>query len=146
MHGLAWLTGSPNIEALKLESSNQENNQKLTQYIDSIVTAINPAILPDGSNISEGPGAQTDPHTCNKQYKGVDLAQLVTTGQRHTRCSPAYCLKEKNGKQNCRFGYPKDLQLETTIEVQDDGEVKLTTARNDPLIYSYNPFQLCLEG
>ena len=84
-------------------------------------------------------------HICNKPYKHVDfdtdLAQLVATCQRHTRCSTAYCLKEKNGKQNCRFGYHKELHLETAIEYSD-GELKLLTARNDPLINSYNPLQL----
>ena len=41
----------------------------------------------------------------------------------------------KNGKQVCRFGYPKALQSTTTLE--------LVTARNDPLVNSYNPIQLC---
>ena len=35
----------------------------------------------------------------------------------------------------------KDLQLETTTEYSDD-EVKLLTARNDPLFNSYNALQL----
>ena len=137
VHGLAWLAGSPNMEDLEVETPNHEKKQ-ITNYIDSIVTTINPAILIDGSNLSEAPCPQADPHICNKPYKHVedfdtDLAQLVAICQRHTRCSTAYCLKEKNGKQNCRFGYPKELHLETTIEYSD-GELKLLTARNDPLI------------
>ena len=117
------------------------------QHVNSVVTTINPAILPDGSNISEAPCAQIDPHICNKAYKDIvdfdeDLAQLVATCQRHTRCSSAYCLRESNGKQQCRFGYPKDIQLETNLELAEDGEIKLTTARNDPLMNSYNPLQL----
>ena len=71
VHGLAWLTGSPDIEKLTLDTSNHENKQQLAQYIDSIVTTINPAVSPDGSNISEAPYAQTDPHICNKLYKDV---------------------------------------------------------------------------
>ena len=129
VHGLAWLAGSPNMEDLEVETPNHEKKQQITNYIDSIVTTINPAILIDGSNLSEAPCPQADPHICNKPYKHVedfdtDLAQLVATCQRHTRCSTAYCLKEKNGKQNCRFGYPKELHLETTIEYSD-GELKL---------------------
>ena len=84
------------------------------QHINSVVATINPAVLPDGSNISEAPRAQVDPRICNKAYKDVvdfdeDLAQLVATCQRHTKCSSAYCLCESNGKQQCKFGYPKDI-------------------------------------
>ena len=49
-------------------------------------------------------------------------------------------LPESNGKQQW-FGYPKDIQLETSLKLAD-GEIILTTARNDPLINSYNPLQL----
>ena len=55
---------------------------------------------------------------------------------------PSLLSQRKKWKTKSSIGYPKDLQFETTIEVQDDGEVKLTIARNDPLISSYNPFQL----
>ena len=87
------------------------------------------------------------PHVCNKAFSQVkdfkqDLIQLISTCQRHTRCSPAYCLRTKNGKQQCRFGYPKPLMEKTTLGVVD-GHVELDTARNDPLVNSYNPMQLC---
>lgn len=145
VHGLAWLANSPDIEVLRAQGLSDETTQ-IVQHVNSVVTTINPAVLPDESNISEVPLAQVDPHICNKAYKDVadfddDLAQLVATCQRHTRCSPAYCLRETNGKQ-CRFGYPKDIQLETNLELAEDGEIKLTTVRNDPLINSYNPLQL----
>ncbi len=49
---------------------------------------------PGDEAIPEAPRAQVDPHICNKAYKDVvdfdeDLAQLVATSQRHTRCSSA---------------------------------------------------------
>ena len=69
-----------------------------------------------------------------------DLADLVATCQRHTRCSPAYCLRTKNGRQQCRFGYPKPLQANTAIVVEN--EPTLLTARNDGMINSFNPVQL----
>ena len=56
-------------------------------------------------------------------------------------CSPAYCLRTKHGKQKCRFHYPKALCEETVVSVED-GVVELQTARNDPLINSFNPIQL----
>ena len=72
----------------------------------------------------------------------MDLVDLVATCQHHTRCSAAYCLKHKKGKQGCRFGYPKSLQPVTSIVTQDDGEPVVVTARNDVLLNGYYPLQL----
>ena len=72
----------------------------------------------------------------------LDLSQLIATCQRHTVCSEAYCLKQKNGQQLCRFGYPKELQSETVITTLECGDIELTITRNDPLVNSYNPVQL----
>ena len=67
--------------------------------------------------------------------------ELIATCQRHTRCSPAYCLKKKKGVQECRFGYPKPLQPVTTIDMEGSTPT-LLTQRNDCLLNSYNPVQL----
>ena len=106
---------------------------------------INPAVLPDGSNIDNAPLPKTDPHICNKMYGDVedfeqDLADLVATCQRHTRCSAAYCLRTRNGRQQCRFGYPKPLQSQSTLVMEE--EPVLLTAHNDGMINSFNPVQL----
>ena len=61
--------------------------------------------------------------------------------QRHTCCSAAYCLHTHDGQQKCRFGYPKPLQPETTLVIED-GEPELLNARNDGLVNSFNPVQL----
>ena len=73
----------------------------------------------------------------------IDLVDLIATCQRHTRCSTAYCLKKKrDGRLQCRFKYPKDLEPVTRIVTNEDGEPSLLTRRNDPLLNSYNPVQL----
>ena len=115
------------------------------EIIKHAVQLVNPAVLPDGSNISDAPAPKTNPHICNAAYEDIrdldeDLADLVATCQRHTRCSAAYCLRTKHGKQECRFGYPKPLQLHTAIITED--EPTLLTARNDGMINSFNPVQL----
>ena len=72
----------------------------------------------------------------------MDLIELIATCQRHTWCSPAYCLKKKKkGIQECRFGYPKPLQPVTTIDMEGSTPT-LLTQRNDCLLNSYNPVQL----
>ena len=146
VHGLAWLPGAPDVQLFTDPVAAEENHQQAIAFINSVISTTNPALLPDGSNLSEAPRAQTDPHICNKAYAEVtdheqDLSQLIATCQRHTVCSPAYCLRTKHGKQECRFQYPKALCEETVVSVED-GDVELQMARNDPLINSFKPIQL----
>jgi len=145
VHGLAWLPDAPNVEQI-LDSSDANSHAALIQHVDRIVSTLNPAVLPDGSNIDQAPLPKTHPHICNKPYSEVedfdqDLADLIATCQRHTLCSASYCLRICDGQQKCRFGYPKPLQPETAL-VMEDGEPVLLTARNDGLINSFNPVQL----
>ena len=147
VHGLAWLPNTPNVELLQDDSTDPALSTEICDYIDSIVSTVNPAISSDGSDASSAPRPQTDPHICEKPFKDVqdfqqDLIQLVATCQRHTKCSESYCLRTRNGQQVCRFGYPKALQSSTTLDVHD-GNLELITARNDPLVNSHNPIQLC---
>ena len=146
VHGLAWISNAPDVQEAFSSSGSEEMRAVVKRFIDSVVSTVNPALLPDGSNLSEAPPPQVQPHVCNKAYCEVDnlqqdLVHLVATCQRHTRCSSAYCLRQKKGQQSCRFGYPKPLQEQTTIEVDEIGDPELFTARNDPLINSYNPAQ-----
>ena len=57
-------------------------------------------------------------------------------------CSEAYCLRNVDGRQMCRLGFPKPLEEKTKADFNEDGDLTLTTSRNDPLINSYNPIQL----
>ena len=131
VHGLAWLPNAPNVEQLLSSADTFDTvKEELIQHADKIVSTVNPGVLPDGSNIDDAPPAKTDPHICNKAYSDVtdfseDLTDLVATCQRHTRCSEAYCLRTRNGRQQCRFGYPKPLQPHTTIVVDEEPTVCL---------------------
>ena len=151
VHGLAWLQDAPDVE--QLLSSDEDADvisaaEEITNYVDGLISTMNPAIATDRSNEEwAAPKPKTNPHVCNRSYAEVadyqmDLIDLIATCQRHTRCSAAYCLKTKKGKQKCRFGYPKPLQQVTTIVTQEDGEPMVVTARNDSLLNAYNPVQL----
>ena len=146
VHGVAWLPNAPDVEQLVKSTDNIESvKEEIIQYANKVVTTINPAVAPDGSDVDNAPLPVTQPHICNKSYLDVgdhheDLSQLISTCQRHARCSEAYCLRTRHGKQACRFGYPKQLQPETAIITED--EPTLLTARNDGMINSFNPIQL----
>ena len=126
-------------------SSQPPRRSQLTSMTSSAPS--NPAVAPDGSNLEGAPLPKTKPHICNKPYAEVedinmDLVDLIATCQCHTRCSMAYCLKKRRGNQECRFGFPKPLQPATSIATEEDGELKVLTARNYSLLNSYNPVQL----
>lgn len=148
IHWLAWMNNAPNVEEILTSSDECSSSRKedLIKYIDSLVTTFNPAVLPDGSNLHDAPTPRINPHICSKPYSEVedhqqDLIDLISTCQRHTRCSTSYCLRNKQGQQACRFGYPKPLQPQTVI-VTENNQSELLTARNDSLINSYNVIQL----
>ena len=95
------------------------------------------------------------PHPCTVSLTDVpdsalneDYTNLVNTVQRHTRCSPAYCIKQKQNQQQptCRFGYPKECidQTDITFEQLSSGDIRatLTTKRNDPRLNSHNRLML----
>ena len=147
VHGLAWLPQAPDVESLLSSHDDVPDSGKaqVIKYADNLVSTRNPAVLPDGSNIDSAPAPKNNPHVCNQVYGDVidldqDLADLVATCQRHTRCSAAYCLRTRNGQQECRFGYPKPLQPRTEIILEE--EPTLFTERNDGMVNSFNPLQL----
>ena len=57
-----------------------------------------------------------------------------------TQCSAANWLRTRNGYQECRFGYPKPLQPDADIVMEE--EPTILTARNDGMVNSFNPVQL----
>ena len=118
--------------------------------MDRIVTTINPAVLPDGSNVADTPLPKTNPHICNQPYSEVvdktwsillPLASVTPAAQLPTACILVMV-------QKCHFGYPKPLQPETVFVLGDnendaeDQEPVLFTACNNGLLNSFNPVQL----
>ena len=111
--------------------------ENVIKYIDSIVTTINPDIN----------AAIPEQHPCQKASDEIvdstqDYVELINKLQRHTRCSPLYCIRKRAGQQECRFGYPKVPRDRTVIQEDDKGQPELITARNDPYINPHNRLQL----
>jgi DNA replication protein DnaC len=137
VHGIGKIKNAPKIEWEQLRED--ENSLKeITKYIDSLVTTINP-----------GPNTPVpNNHLCQKRLEELhddeqDYIELVNKLQRHTRCSPAYCLRTKRGQQqSCRFGFPKEESNHTFLRDDSHGHPELITARNDPYINPHSRIQL----
>ena len=113
---------------------------KICNYVDNLMSTMNPS--PPDECTWQKPGV----HPCKKQFADIietepeeDYIDLLNMVQRHTICSSAYCLREKNDVQKCRFGYPIDPCNRTHLEFEKvntkDGALryraKVVTARND---------------
>ena len=73
VHGVAWLPHAPDVEQLLKATDNFESVKlEIIQYANKIVSSINPAVAPDGSNVESAPLPVTQPHICNKSYLQVD--------------------------------------------------------------------------
>ena len=73
--------------------------QEVYDFADALVSTWNPVM--DENGIGELPQTQT--HPCHRRYRDVededrDYAELIATVERHTRCSPAYCLRRQKRK------------------------------------------------
>ena len=92
VHGVAWLPNAPDVEQLlKLTKNIETVKEEVVQYAKKVVTTINPAVAPDGSNVDDAQPPVKQPHICNKSYLDLedrpeDCSQLIATCQRHTRC------------------------------------------------------------
>ncbi|CAB4032530.1 ATP-dependent DNA helicase PIF1 [Paramuricea clavata] len=127
----------------------EDAEKLLIQYVDWLVTTFNEE-LPDEN------WSVPDPHPSAVRATTVDnrdndYHRLVNTVERHTRCSPAYCLKQKRVDllAECRFGFPKPLQEETELSRElvvskntKSVESELHTKRNDQRLNSHNRVML----
>jgi hypothetical protein len=137
VHGIGKIKNAPIINWNDLKTNENELNNVI-QYIDSIVTTINPDMNAD---IPEHHPCQKTPDEIDDSSQ--DYVELINKLQRHTRCSPSYCIRvNRSGQQSCRFGYPKDHLDRTLIREDGKGQPELITARNDPFINPHNRLQL----
>ena len=107
VHGVAWLPNAPNVEQLLTSDEVPDSiREEIIKCSDRIVTTLNPAQSSTADSDTQWPVPVTKPHICNMSYLDVqdyhqDICDLVTTCQRHTRCSEAYCLRTRHGRQEC---------------------------------------------
>ena len=59
----------PDVEQL-LQGDSDGLKEDIIQQAGQLVSTVNPAVLPDGSNLADAPLPKVDPHICNKVYGG----------------------------------------------------------------------------
>ena len=125
IHGFLW------VDALPIEQE-----EAYLAHWGPLVTAMNPegGILPASIHPCSKPFAQ-------RENSRRELAELLNRVERHTKCTPAYCLRKvKNSQtQQCRFHFPRSLQDSPTVSnTLNPKWITYNPARNDPLMGHYN--------
>ena len=143
IHGLAWLENVP--DALVA------TERQISEYWDRFVNSWNPAMQPGDNPIHFFWHVDPNQHPCAKGLQDInvdeldrDLKDLVNICQKHTRCTPGYCLRVlADGQQKCRFNFPKPLRnLTTSVFTHDDNgqrtKLEVHPATNDAYLNKYN--------
>ncbi|CAG8802972.1 2782_t:CDS:2, partial [Cetraspora pellucida] len=137
VHGIGKRRSAPVIEWEHMKSD-ENIMEEVIQYLNGLVTTINPGLN----------APVPDRHLCQKNHDEIhddlqDYIDLINKLQRHTRCSPSYCLRiNKSGQQFCRYGYPKEISEHTYLRDDNHGHPELVTKRNDPFVNPHSRLQL----
>ena len=100
-----------------------------TTYFNNLCTAVHPLLQNE----------QTPQHLSQTRFSDIsetdyinDLSSLINSFQSPTKHG-SYCLKKINGKLECRFYFPHDLQEHASI-INKDGYCQFISKDNYPLI------------
>lgn len=98
-----------------------EAHQRVCQYVDWLLSAVNPNPPEDVIWV------RPDIHPCQKRFKDIidcdidsDYCDLLNMVQRHTKCSTSYCLRKQGDKKElkCRFHFPIDHCSQSKLEFE----------------------------
>lgn len=107
----------------------QEQQKILQEGLESTAKVLD---WPCNESYQDNHWSFSDPYPCSVNFSEVDedYNDLVNSVERHTHCSPAYCLKKKVGQTatECRFKFPRPLLTNSllTFEKLTDGSIRGT--------------------
>lgn len=139
------LQDSERIELEELVSAGELAEKEVCAYVDKLLTALNP--------IDNDEWVKPKIHPCKTKFdiasSDEDYADLVNSVQRHT-CNSAYCLRNKNGKTECRFEFPYECCEQThlkftKVNTRDKSvryKCEIVYSRNDPRVNRHQRAQL----
>lgn len=124
------------------DSTNNTLEEEILRHADLLLSTINPAVLPDGSNIIDARAPKVDPHICNKAYGDIhdfnnDLADLVASTP---VAQPPIDFTPSMTNRSNPLNTPSLYNPTQSLSAEDDPT--LLTARNNGMINSFNRVQL----
>lgn len=146
IHGFVWLEGAPSIE--NIENMNSEQLQAVADYFGNLVSATNIQIqIGEGginpckinyNQVEEQPPYSQFLNNCQKHI--ADYSNLISTVQRHTRCSDSCLRKKRNSShKSCRYNFPKPTSETNKIVRNEEGRLELILKRNDSRLNVHVP-------
>jgi ATP-dependent DNA helicase PIF1 len=154
VHGFFWLDDAPKVDDIdwdvlksadKIASDEQQSKmRRFSEYWGRIITACSPNPRRDENIplIGDHPSS-LERHTVLNTKE--ELADLLNWTERHTKCTPGYCLVKRtvpgvhDPQLLCRFDYPMSVRANPGVGLDSRNRVRFEPARNDPLLNSYNP-------
>ncbi|KAK3918910.1 ATP-dependent DNA helicase [Frankliniella fusca] len=127
VHGVMWLQNAVDVKLL--ESKFEEVKVTVINYFDKLISCESPNL----NYIDVGF------HPCSVKISDItsvedDIAALINTVQIHI-CSKK-CTND--GKQKCRYGFPKDLREDSDIVLNSRKYYEFQGRRNHPNINQHN--------
>ena len=146
IHGFLWLDNAPSIT--NIETMSDEELQMVADYFGDLVSATNIPIEISENRINPCKihfnDVETHPmysqfHSNNEKHI-ADYSNLITTVQRHTRCSDSCLRKLRNSNvRSCRYKFPKTTSDVNKIVRNEDGHLELVVKRNDARLNLHIP-------
>ena len=134
-NALGWLSA----EIRKYENNSDENIslRDLTEkIIQDVIEALTEIVL---DNLDENDNIDGDENLDDDDNDTEDVNDLVTVANTH-KCRST-CYKYRNNKDECRFGYPREIVPETAKTEENTIQLKRTSDK----INNYNPYLMtCL--
>lgn len=149
IHCLLWIRDAPDV--LKL-SETEEGRATLAEFVDKRISVLSKTLseleacqcsICNDDRIGEIDILAKRPPSVGSSDSQCDLSRLVQRVQQHVCYGNSSCRKKSSA---CRFGYPKEQQDETKIDMKMDSDgtpsIKVLLKRTVSTINNYSPHLL----
>jgi hypothetical protein len=141
IHGFLWLQCAPGMEILDWEDPVKISYAKA--FFDKYVTSWNPRNYHD-TNVHMH--LSIEDYSCLRNTIEIlasnlfyDYKEILNRVQCHTKCDENTCLHRKGSKLQCRYNYPWNLHIESSLFIEDISQKKYDPPYTDDHLNIHNP-------